>query len=107
MIKTIAVVTTLGSLDEARAMARRLVEAKLVACAQVSEIESLYRWGDALQQDKEFRLLLKTTDDRYAEVEHEIVAMHRYELPAIHAFELARVYEPYARWVVEQTRREA
>jgi uncharacterized protein involved in tolerance to divalent cations len=44
----IAVVTTVGSLDEARAMARDLVERKLAACAQISAIESVCRWKGAV-----------------------------------------------------------
>ena len=38
--KPIAVVTTVGSLADAQAMARTLVERRLAACAQISEIES-------------------------------------------------------------------
>ena len=68
----IAVVTTVGSREEAQRLARTLVERRLAACAQISEIESIYRWKDAVQQEPEFRLLLKTTDERYAEVERAI-----------------------------------
>ena len=56
----IAVITTVASRDDARRIATALVERRLVACAQISEIESLYHWDGALQHDAEFRLLLKT-----------------------------------------------
>lgn len=100
-MKLIAIYTTVSSLEEARQIASALVERKLVACAQISQIESFYCWKDAVQNDPEFRLLLKTTDDRYSAVESAIRELHSYELPAIHAVAIDHVYEPYAAWVVE------
>jgi periplasmic divalent cation tolerance protein len=98
-MKPIAVVTTVGKLEEAQAMARALVERKLAACAQISEIESFYAWDDAVQNDKEFRVLFKTTGELYQAVENAIRDLHSYELPAIHAFPFEHVYAPYADWI--------
>ncbi|HVJ90609.1 MAG TPA: divalent-cation tolerance protein CutA [Labilithrix sp.] len=98
-MKHIAVITTVGNIDDARRIARDLVERRLVACAHISEIESVYVWKGALENDKEFRVLLKTTAARYDEVERAIKATHPYELPAIYATSLERVYAPYAEWL--------
>jgi periplasmic divalent cation tolerance protein len=95
----IAIMTTTGSLDEARSIAAALVERKLVACAQISSIHSYNRWEGAVQNDDEFRLLLKTTEDRYPEVEAAILELHSYDLPAIVAFDITKGYGPYADWV--------
>ncbi|AFY47684.1 uncharacterized protein involved in tolerance to divalent cations [Nostoc sp. PCC 7524] len=95
----IAVVTTIGSLAEAQRIAHALVEQKLAACAQISEIESFYVWNDAIQNEKEFRILFKTTDANYQAVEDAIRKLHSYELPAIHAFALKHIYAPYAAWI--------
>lgn len=103
-MELIAVVTTVSTREQAQAMARALVQQRLAACAQISQIESLYVWDGALQQEPEFRLLFKTTDDRYAAVEEAIRKLHPYELPAIHAYGVAHVYAPYAEWVVQNSR---
>ena len=95
----IAVITTIGSRDEARRIGRTLVERGLVACAQIEEIESFYRWDDALQDEREWRLLLKTVAARYDDVEQAIRALHPYELPAIYALPVDRAFAPYAAWV--------
>lgn len=100
-MKLIAVHTTVSTVEEARKIARTLVERKLVACAQISRIESFYCWNGAVQNEPEFRLLFKTTDARYQAVESAIRELHPYELPAIWAVALARVHEPYAAWVDE------
>ncbi len=98
-MKHIAVVTTIGALAEAQSMARALVERKLAACVQISEIESFYSWNGAVQNEKEFRVLFKTTSERYQAVEDAIRELHSYELPAIHALAFEHVYAPYAAWI--------
>jgi periplasmic divalent cation tolerance protein len=93
------VVTTVGTLDAARALARALVERKLAACAQISVIESFYEWKGALENDAEFRVWFKTMEERYGEVEAAIRELHPYELPAIYALPVVAVFAPYADWV--------
>jgi periplasmic divalent cation tolerance protein len=100
-MKLIAVYTTVRSLEEARKIAKTLVERKLVACAQISQIESFYAWEGEVQNDQEFRILLKTTAARYKAVETAIRDLHSYELPAIHAVAIENGYEPYAAWIEE------
>ena len=102
-MKLLAVYTTVASAEAARRIARELVERKLAACAQISAIESFYAWQGAVAHDPEFRILLKTTEERYPAVEEALRALHDYELPAIHAVALEHVFEPYARWIEEST----
>ncbi len=100
----IAVVTTVASRKEARALARALVEAQLAACAQISRIESIYPWKGAIEHGKEYRVLFKTLDEHYAAVERAIRELHSYELPAIHAFPMMHVSDAYAAWIEENIR---
>ena len=97
----IAVVTTVGDKKEARRRAHALVEARLAACAQIERIESVYAWKGKIESGKEYRLLVKTTAERYDAVERAIRDMHSYELPAIHAQAFERISAPYAAWVEE------
>ena len=98
-MSAIAVVTTVASRKEARALARALVEAKLAACAQVSRIESVYAWKGAIESGKEYRVLFKTLEEHYPAVERAIRALHSYELQAIHAFALTHISPDYAAWI--------
>ena len=100
-MNTIAIMTTTDSLDEARSISAALVERKLAACAQVSSILSYYTWQGAVQNDDEFRILIKTTGERYADVEAAILELHSYDLPAIVAVDFTQVYGPYAKWVAD------
>ncbi len=98
-VNLLAVFTTVGSREQAQRIADALVSRGLVACAQISEIESVYVWQGALQREPEFRLLLKTTAAQYAAVQSAIRELHAYELPAIFAVEVTHAFEPYAAWV--------
>lgn len=95
--------TTTDNLGLAREIAAALVERKLAACVQISEIESVYRWQGKTQREKEFRVLIKTGVELYPEVESAILEIHDYDVPAIVAFSFEHVFEPYADWVAENT----
>lgn len=103
MTKHIAVITTTGSAEEARSIARDLVERRLAACAHVSPIESFYVWKGSLEHDNEHRVVFKTTADQYDAVECAIKARHSYEVPAIYAVPLERMFAPYAAWLEENS----
>ena len=91
--------TPTDSLDEARAIAAALVERKLAACAQISSIQSYYTWDGEVRNDDEFRLLVKTTASRYADVEAAILELHSYDLPAVVAFDITQAFGPYVEWI--------
>ena len=95
----IAVLTTTDSLAEAQAIASALVERKLAACVQISNIESFYSWEGATQNDREHRLLIKTTRERYEDVQAAILGLHSYDLPAVVAVEFSDAYPRFAEWV--------
>lgn len=95
----IAVITTLPTREQALQLARSLVERRLVACAQLSAIESLYLWDGQLQHDPEVRLTLKAPESHYEAIEAAILECHPYDLPAIHAQRLDRVQDSYGQWI--------
>ena len=95
----IAVLTTTDSRAEAQTIASALVERKLAACVQISSIDSVYTWEGATHNDPEHRLLIKTTRERYPNVESAIIELHSYELPAVIAIDISHAYTPFAEWV--------
>lgn len=98
----LVVLTTLATQADAQALARQLVERHLVACAQINAIESIYRWQGSIVQDSEWRLLLKTSPNRYAALEAAILELHPYDLPAIVALPCSHALAPFAEWVAQE-----
>jgi len=97
------VTTTVATRDDALALARAMVERRLAACAQITAIESVYRWQGALQQELEFRILFKTTAAAWPALAAALREQHPYELPAIVAVAAAGADEDFARWVADET----
>ncbi len=68
--------------DCARAIARSLVEERLLACANiVPRITSIYRWEGAVEEASEALLIGKTTDARLAQLETRLSELHPYDVP--------------------------
>jgi periplasmic divalent cation tolerance protein len=57
-----------------------------------------------VQHDEEHPLLIKTTAERYAELEAAIRAAHPYELPEIIAVPIERGLTAYLDWVAAETK---
>jgi periplasmic divalent cation tolerance protein len=104
-MKTLLVLTNLPDRGAAEALAVRLIETRVAACVNVlAPCRSVYRWKDAVQQDEEHPVLIKTSEARYAALEAEIRAAHPYELPEIIAVPIERGLPAYLAWVDEETR---
>jgi periplasmic divalent cation tolerance protein len=89
---------TFPDLETARLVVRQLLDARLVACANLFPVESLYRWEGCIQQETECAAWLKTSMDRMAEVEAAIRRLHPYEVPCIVRREVSANAD-YEAWV--------
>jgi periplasmic divalent cation tolerance protein len=99
------VVTTVDSEEAAALLACGVIGARLAACVQiVGPIRSLYWWQGALEDTREWQLLIKTTSARLAELEAHIKANHRYETPEITASEIPWGSREYLDWISAETR---
>jgi len=99
-VSAIIVITTTETQDEAKQIARTLVEARLAACVQVvGPITSIYRWEGAVEEAAEFLCLVKTRADLFDQVEAAIRDRHSYDVPEIVAVPIERGSEPYLDWL--------
>jgi periplasmic divalent cation tolerance protein len=99
-VAVIAVLTNLPDSESAFNLARDLVRLRLAACANVlSPATSFYRWKGRAEQATEHPVLIKSTTERYAELEAAIRERHPYELPEIIAWPIAAGLPEYLSWV--------
>ncbi len=100
MTDFIQVVTTASTKEHAEEIGRRLLDRRLAGCVQVSgPVSSTYWWEGKLETAEEWYCIIKTTPSRYAEVETEILAIHKYDLPEILAFPIASGSRSYLDWL--------
>ncbi len=98
------VLTTLGNEREARSMARRLVDDRLAACVNiVGPIRSVYRWRSAVDDAREYLLLIKTRASLLARVQRRVKELHSYELPEVLVLAPSGGSAAYLSWVFQST----
>jgi periplasmic divalent cation tolerance protein len=100
MTDKIVVLTTAGSLEEARAIARTLVERQLAACVNViPQVESIYRWKGEVETATEHVLIIKTTADAFSRLRDALAEVHSYEVPECIALPVEEGSASYLSWI--------
>jgi periplasmic divalent cation tolerance protein len=100
----IAVLTNLPDSASAFNLARELVRRRVAACVNVlPAATSFYRWQGSAEETSEHPVLVKTTDERYPELEAAIRELHPYDLPEIIAWPVTAGLPEYLRWVEEES----
>jgi periplasmic divalent cation tolerance protein len=94
------VLSTAGSQEEARAIARALVERRLAACVNiVSSLESVYRWQEKVDSAQEWLLIIKTTEAAFPKVRDAIAELHSYDLPECVMLAIEDGSTEYLKWI--------
>ena len=75
------VLTSEADLERAEALARALLERRLVACVSLQPCRSLYHWQGGIENGSEVLLLLKTHGERLPELRRLFGELHSYETP--------------------------
>jgi len=104
MTEALVVLTNCPDAEVADRIARTLVEQGVAACVnRLAAVESIYRWEGAIERATEVPLLIKTTRDRYGDVELAIRQLHPYQVPEMIALTVADGHAAYLRWILEAT----
>lgn len=85
-------------------IAKTLVEERLAACVNLLPgLRSFYRWQNAVQDDLEALLIIKTCSDRLDALTQRIQALHPYDVPEVLAIAADGGLPDYLHWVREST----
>ncbi len=98
----VLVYSTAGDREEAKRIARRLIEEGLAACVNIWPIESVYEWEGEVEEDEEVALLVKTTAEKAERVVRRIVELHSYDVPAVLVVPVLGGHEEFLEWIKEQ-----
>ena len=90
--------------DNAVELAKALVEAGVVACANiVPSVRSIYRWQGKLCDEEEALLIVKTRAARFEALRQRVVELHPYEVPEVIALPIVAGHGPYLAWLRAST----
>jgi len=102
--KRIALTTT-GSEEEARKIARALVERRLAACVNIiPHMTSIYRWKENVEEASEWLLIIKTTANAFDQVRQAIGELHSYDLPECICLTVEEGSANYLQWIAESVK---
>ena len=97
--RIVIVLTTLGADVDAAALAKILIEERLVACVNIMPMTTVYCWKGKIEHNPEQQLLIKTTASRVEDLETRLLELHRYEVPEFLVIRVDASTEVYRDWV--------
>jgi periplasmic divalent cation tolerance protein len=94
------VLTTCGSEEEGKRIARNLVEKRLAACVNlIPQVNSIYRWQGKVESAGELLLLIKTTRENFPKVRDAVRGLHSYEVPECIMLAIEDGSATYLQWI--------
>jgi periplasmic divalent cation tolerance protein len=97
------VITTAPGREEAENLAEGILDNRLAACVQMSDIRSFFLWQGAPKRENEILITIKTAEKRYAELEAYILEYHPYDVPEIIRIPITGGLPGYLDWLDSTT----
>ncbi|HKZ62840.1 MAG TPA: divalent-cation tolerance protein CutA [Thermoplasmata archaeon] len=94
---------TAKDMTDASRIARHLVGKRLIACANVFPVRSIYRWKGKVQDETEAAAVCKTRKAAVKRAIAEAKKVHGYEVPCIVSYDMGTALAAYARWIDAET----
>jgi periplasmic divalent cation tolerance protein len=102
----VVVFVTTSSVGEAERIGQVVVNSRLAACANILQgVRSIFRWNNKVNVESECLIIMKTTLDRFSDLEAAIRQHHSYSVPEIIALPIIAGSIPYLEWITGETRK--
>ena len=74
---------TCKNYKEAEKISKYLLKKRLIACANIFPIKSMYWWKGKIVNGTESVIIAKTVSKKYKKVEQEVKKLHSHQIPCI------------------------
>lgn len=88
---------------EAEDISIHLLKKRLIACANIFPIKSMYWWQGKIANDSENVIIAKTNNKNFKKIGIEVKKMHSYEIPCILKIN-ATANKEYEAWANKELR---
>jgi len=96
--------TTTASEREAASLAKHLLGKRLIACANIIRIRSIYRWKGEILDEGEFAVIMKTRTALVKKAIAEAAKILSYEVPCLVSYRMGEGLPAYLKWIDGETR---
>ncbi len=94
--------TTTSSEEEAKKIATYLVKNKIAACVNIIDnIYSIYRWQGKIEENNEYLLIIKTTEEKSSILIQTIEKIHSYDTPECVGIKIENGSQKYLKWIYD------
>jgi periplasmic divalent cation tolerance protein len=100
-VSTVFIYITNPTKKVAKRIAKHLLQKRLIACANIFPINSLYWWEGKICDEKEFVLIAKTIEEKFEKIKKEVEKIHPYSIPCIVKIRTTP-NEKYLDWLVKE-----
>lgn len=99
----ILIYATYPNKEEAQDVSKRLLEARLVACANIFQPHSsMYWWKGEVASEDEVAVIYKTQRHHFEAVRERIVQYHSYDVPCVVSMRLQDLNPEFMRWIADE-----
>ena len=84
-------------------IAKHVIDLKLCACVNFTEVRSIYSWRGKIENQREYIAIFKTTLTSAKNLKAEIAKLHPYDVPEIVELKMTAVSKSYLSWLAEST----
>lgn len=100
----IVILVTAKDQAQANQIAAKLVQEKLIACANVVPgVQSVFRWEGKVDRAQEVLLILKSHRRHFPAIVKRVKALHSYDVPEVIALPIVEGNKDYLKWITETT----
>lgn len=104
MEKYIIVTTLCDKQEIANRIINVLLEKKLIAGSQITEVKSKYWWNKKLEETNEFKIEFRTKESLFDKIEFEIRKIHDYDVAEISYTEIKGANKEFLEWIDKNTK---
>lgn len=99
--RIVVAMTAMSKKSDAQKIARYLVLSGLAGCVNIIKIDSVFRWKQNIEREKEYLLLIKTFWGEVKKLEKEIIKRHPYKVPEFAVLKITSINRSYFDWFRE------
>lgn len=89
--------------EDAARIARHLLDRRLIACANVFPVRSIYRWKGKVEDEREAVAICKTRRSVVPRAIREARKVHAYEVPCLVSYDMSAALAAYTQWIDAET----
>ena len=102
-MKPVLIISTYPNKKSILKIANELVKTKIIACVNISKIDSVYSWNGKIQNSSEYIAIFKTMSKNKTKLKKVIAETHPYDVPEIAEIDVTSINKSYLNWLIEST----